>query len=268
MVGRLRIAVFAALLFGFVAAYGIYDYLSQQRASAAQVQIPTQNLVVAARDIEPGTTLTQELLKVASWTASSVPKESFENAAPIVGKILTHKAHAGDPVTKAKLAALDDAGLTVRLAEGYRAMAVKVDEIIGVSGFIAPNDRVDVIALMQPPNKTRPQDKVSKIVLQNKRVLSTASEVETSQRGKPKVVRSITLEVTPSEAEKLTLASLEGKIILALRGNGDEDVVATDGTSAQDVLAMKAPKVPEAAPSPPGYQVEMYLGAERSVVQF
>ena len=267
MAGRLRTAVFAAVFFGFIAAYGIYNFLQQQRNKVQRAEIPTQNLLVAAKDIEPGTTLSNDLVKLASWTKSSVPKGFFMKPAQVVGKVLTHKALEGDPITAAKLVALDDTGLTVRLAEGYRAM-VKVDEIIGVSGFIAPNDRVDVITTMNPPGKTAPTDKVSKIVLQNKRVLSTASEVETASRGKPKVVRSITLEVTPAEAEKLSLASLEGKIILALRGKGDDDVVATNGSSAREVLSLASPSVAKAGPARPRYEVEMYMGAERSVVQF
>jgi pilus assembly protein CpaB len=109
---------------------------------------------------------------------------------------------------------------------------------------------------------------MSKIVLQNKRVLSTASEVETTNPGKPKIVRSITLEVTPAEAEKLSLASLEGKIILALRGKGDEAAVATRGSSAREVLAIAPPKVSNAPRSGSAYEVEMYVGGERTVLQF
>jgi len=268
MAGRLRIAIFGAVFFGFIAAYGVYNFLLQQRNNALQVKVPTQDLLVAAKDIEPGTSLTQELLKVASWTTSSVPKGTFAKADEVIGKVLTHKALLGDPITQAKLSTLDETGLTVRLAEGYRAMAVKVDEVIGVSGFIAPNDRVDVITTMNPPGKTQREDRISKIVLQNKRVLSIASEAETTNGAKPKVVRSITLEVTPAEAEKLTLAAVDGNIILALRGRGDRDTVATNGSSAQELLALTAPEVAKASPSQQRYEVEMYLGTQKSVVQF
>ena len=100
-------------------------------------------------------------------------------------------------------------------------MALRVDEIIGVSGFIVPDDRVDVIVTTTPPGSPNQDDKVSKIVLQNKRVLSVAQSVE-QKDGKPQVARSITVEVTPEESEKLSLATQEGQIVLALRGTGDD----------------------------------------------
>src|SRR4030095_1207427 len=104
---------------------------------------------------------------------------------------------------------------TVRLEAGKRALAVRVDEIIGVSGFIVPDDRVDIILTTTPQGADQDM-KISKIVLQNKRVLSVAQNTE-QKEGKPQLARSITLEVTPEEAEKLSLASQEGQIVLAFR---------------------------------------------------
>ena len=119
-------------------------------------------------------------------------------------------------------------------------MAVKVDEIIGVSGFIVPDDRVDVIVTTTPPGSPNQDDKVSKIVLQNKRVLSVAQSVE-QKDGKPQVARSITVEVTPEESEKLSLATQEGQIVLALRGSGTTPMRNTAGSNKRDLLAVAAP---------------------------
>ena len=132
----------------------------------------------------------------------------------------------------------EGAGLTVRLESGKRALAVRVDEIIGVSGFIVPDDRVDVILTTTPAGGNQ-DAKIAKIVLQNKRVLSVAQSTE-QKEGKPQLARSITLEVTPEEAEKLSLASQEGQIVLALRGLGDESEAKTIGSNKRDLLALAA----------------------------
>ena len=145
-------------------------------------------------------------------------------------------------------------------------MAVKVDEVIGVSGFISPNDRVDVITTIDPPGQNK--EKISKIVLQNTRVLAIAQIMEQTGENKPKIVRSITLEVRPFEAERLSLASLEGEIILTLRASGDQKTVTTTGSKRHDLLALAIP--PKVAPRAVvrRHQVEIYSGTEKSVLQF
>jgi pilus assembly protein CpaB len=132
----------------------------------------------------------------------------------------------------------------MRLEAGKRAMALRVDEIIGVSGFIVPDDRVDVIVTTTPPGSKNQDDKISKIVLQNKRVLSVAQSVE-QKDGKPQVARSITVEVTPEESEKLSLATQDGQLVLALRSIGDDVDAKTAGSNKRDLLAVAAQSVRE-----------------------
>jgi pilus assembly protein CpaB len=165
----------------------------------------------------------------------------------------------------------EGAGLTVRLEAGKRALALRVDEIVGVSGFIVPDDRVDVILTTTPLGAAQ-DAKISKIVLQNKRVLSVAQSTE-QKDGKPQLARSITLEVTPEEAEKLSLASQEGQIVLALRGLGDDAPTATIGSNKRDLLALaaapqKASGGVRAVPPPDKYRVEVIHGSNRNVVEF
>ena len=267
MATKFRVAFLGAIFFGLIAAYGIYNFLVQQRAAALALKVVTERLVVASKDIPPGQKLTTEMTKIASWTKSSIPEGTFSDPKQVVDKIVKLKIHAGDPITKAKLGTLDDSGLTVRVAPGYRAMAVKVDEVIGVSGFIAPNDRVDVITTIDPPGQAV-LEKVSKIVLQNTRVLAVAQTMEETSGRKPKVVRSITLEVTPAESERLSLASIEGKIILSLRAVGDEKTVSTSGSKRQDLLAMAGPAKGPIRPVARKHQVEMYSGGSKSVLEF
>src|SRR5919106_3366788 len=250
MQNRLKIALIVAVFFGLIAAYGIYNFLRQQRQAAEAFRTATQDIVVAAQDIPAGTTINDELvkkgaIKVAPWPKASMPVGEYATPQQAFGKVNRVKIIANEPILESRLAG-EGAGLTVRLEAGKRAMAVRVDEIIGVSGFIVPDDRVDVIVTATPPGSQNQDNKMSKIVLQNKRVLSVAQSVE-QKDGKPQVARSITLEVSPEESEKLSLATQEGQIVLALRGVGDETEPKTIGSNKNDLLALGARKTTGAA---------------------
>jgi pilus assembly protein CpaB len=276
MQNRLKIALVVAVFFGLIAAYGIYNFLRQQRETAESLRQETQNIVVAATDIPAGTTINDEMIKkgmvkAVQWPKASMPTGSFSSPEQVIGKTNRAKILANDPITEARLAG-EGAGLTTRLEAGKRAMALKVDEIIGVSGFIVPDDRVDVIVTTTPPGSQNQDDKLSKIVLQNKRVLSVAQNIE-QKDGKPQVARSITVEVTPEESEKLSLATQEGQVVLALRGTGDDTDAKTAGSNKRDLLAVAAPvrkggSRPVVAQARDKYQVEVLHGSDRKVVEF
>lgn len=275
MQNRLKLALVVAVFFGLVAAYGIFNFLRQQRATAEALRTETQDVVIAAKDIPAGSTLNEELLKNGTvkairWPKASVPAGSFSKTTQIVGKVNRVKIIANEPILESRLSG-EGAGLTVRLEAGKRAMAVRVDEIIGVSGFIVPDDRVDVIVTTTPPGGSEAA-RVSKIVLQNKRVLSVAQSTE-QKDGKPQVARSITLEVTPEDAEKLSLAYQEGPIVLALRGVGDDAESITIGSNKNDLLSIAKKKtgagaIRPVAQVPDKYKVEVIHGSNRSVVEF
>jgi pilus assembly protein CpaB len=274
MPNRLKIAVLAAVFFGLIAAYGVYNFLRQQKESSEALKQATQDVIVATKDIPPGTAIEKDMVKLAPWPKTSLPLGTFTTPEQVVGKVNKVKAVANEPILQSKLAG-EGAGLTVLLTPGSRAMAVKVDEIIGVSGFIAPNDHVDVIATLVPPGKSDGDEKFSKIVLQNKRVLSVAQSVE-QKEGKAQVARSITLEVSPEESEKLSLAQLQGELILALRAVGDDNTIQTRGSTKRDLLTIAAVPVKSngskmAAPAPvvpKKFIVEIYSGSEKSVKEF
>jgi pilus assembly protein CpaB len=276
MQNRLKIALVVAVFFGLIAAYGIYNFLSYKQKETDSLRASNQEIVVAAQDIPPGTTINEEvikkgMIKTTPWPKNSIPAGAFSSPQQVVGKINRVKILANEPILESRLAG-EGAGLTVRLEAGKRALAVRVDEIIGVSGFIVPDDRVDVI-LTTTPLGANQDAKVSKIVLQNKRVLSVAQSTE-QKEGKPQLARSITLEVTPDEAEKLSLASQEGQIVLALRGLGDDSETRTIGSNKRDLLALAASSqktTTGGAPTPPPaekYRVEVILGSNRNVVEF
>jgi pilus assembly protein CpaB len=275
MQNRLKIALVVAVFFGLIAAYGIYNFLSYQQKEADVLRAANQEIVVAAQDIPPGTTLNDEaikkgVIKTTPWPKASIPAGAFSSPQQVVGKVNRVKILANEPLLESRLAG-EGAGLTVRLEAGKRALAVRVDEIIGVSGFIVPDDRVDIILTTTPLGAGQDM-KVSKIVLQNKRVLSVAQNTE-QKDGKPQLARSITLEVTPEEAEKLSLASQEGQIVLALRGLGDDKETTTIGSNKRDLLALavatrKVSGSSVTQPAPDKYRVEVIHGSNRNVVEF
>lgn len=274
MQNRLKIALVVAVFFGLIAAYGIYNFLSQRQRETDSLRALNQNIVVAAQDIPAGTTLNDEalkkgIIKTTPWPKASIPAGAFSSPQQVFGKVNRVKILANEPIVESRLAG-EGAGLTVRLEAGKRALALRVDEIVGVSGFIVPDDRVDVILTTTPLGAAQ-DAKVSKIVLQNKRVLSVAQSTE-QKEGKPQLARSITLEVTPEEAEKLSLASQEGQIVLALRGLGDDAQLTTIGSNKRDLLSLAAAPTktggrPTQAP-PDKYRVEVILGSNRNVVEF
>lgn len=274
MQNRLKIALVVAVFFGLIAAYGIYNFLSQRQRETDSLRALNQNIVVAAQDIPAGTTLNDEalkkgIIKTTPWPKASIPAGAFSSPQQVFGKVNRVKILANEPIVESRLAG-EGAGLTVRLEAGKRALALRVDEIVGVSGFIVPDDRVDVILTTTPIGAAQ-DAKISKIVLQNKRVLSVAQSTE-QKEGKPQLARSITLEVTPEEAEKLSLASQEGQIVLALRGLGDDAQLTTIGSNKRDLLSLAAAPTktggrPIQAP-PDKYRVEVILGSNRNVVEF
>jgi pilus assembly protein CpaB len=268
-----------AVFFGFIAAYGIYNFLGQRQKENESLRAANQEILVAAQDLPPGTTITDEtikkgMIKPVPWPKNSIPAGAFSTPQQIIGKVNRVKILANEPILESRLAG-EGAGLTVRLEAGKRALAVRVDEIIGVSGFIVPDDRVDIILTTVPVGAAQ-DAKVSKIVMQNKRVLSVAQSTE-QKDGKPQLARSITLELTPEEAEKLTLATSEGQVVLTLRGLGDEAEAKTAGINKRDLLSLAAaapPKGKVAAggavtqPPPDKYKVEVIHGSNRNVVEF
>ena len=275
MQNRLKIALVVAVFFGLIASYGIYSFLRQQRQANDALRNETQNIVVANKDIPAGTMINEEflkkgMLKASPWPKASVPAGAFSSPEQLVGKTNRVKILANEPILESRLAG-EGAGLTVRLEAGKRAMAVRVDEIIGVSGFIVPDDRVDVIVTATPPGANKQDDRISKIVLQNKRVLSVAQSTE-QKDGKPQVARSITLEVAPDEAEKLSLASQEGSVVLALRGVGDDSEAKTQGSNKRDLLSVVAARRKGAARSTlqarDSYRVEVIHGQDKKIVEF
>lgn len=224
---RMSMVLLIALLAGGALAWGTYNYL--QNVPVKTVTVPTQRVVVANADLSLGSELRPDDLKSIDWPVGAVPEGAFDDPAKLLGRGLIASVVRHEPILAGKLASKEaGSGLTPIIPAGKRAMSVRVNEVIGVAGYVLPGTRVDVIATQSTSN--RGEDMTSKVVLSNVQVLTAGTRLEhDSKDGKPVQVTVVTLVVTPDEAERLTLASTEGKIQLALRNPLDLESPETAG---------------------------------------
>lgn len=239
---RVRAALFLALaiIAGLAAVFLVKVYLDQAREQSATAVTDTEPVVVAASDLQIAEVIQPEHLQVVAWPEDHKPAGSFASPNALVGHSVEREIVAGEPILAAKLADPQRGrGLASILEEGTRAMTISVDRVVGVSGFLQPGDFVDVIATMSIDSETeealdtKPSE-VSKIILQNIRVLAVGEHLETEGR-RPVEVRAVTLEVLPEESERLALAS-QGTIQLTMRSRIDQTLVATPGITPLGLL--------------------------------
>ena len=242
---RLIIAVLAAVAFGLVAAVSVTRYL----ANAQEYTRNLSNVVIAKTDIEVGSRIIAEQLSVAQFPRSVAPNGTFakidEN---LVGRIAVTKISAREPITENRLAPEGSAaGLSAIIPEGYRAMNVRVDDVVGISGFIMPGTLVDVVVTIEPPDEAKNRERVSKIVLQNIKVLANGVNLDKPKNEKgAERVKTVTLQVTPDQAEKLALATSEGRLQLVMRNSIDQGDEITAGANKRTLLSgERALPVPE-----------------------
>ncbi len=246
---RYTLVFLGAIVIAILATYGVAHNLWSIRQSS---RVVTSNVVVAARDIPEGHFINHNDLGASKWPASSVPVGAFSSSDSVIGRVTRFTVFAGEPIVPGRLAPVGTgAGIEIKITPGKRAMAIRIDEVAGLSGLIQPNARVDLLVTMNDPNFAAGK-RVSKLFMENMRVLSVGTQVFRGPDGKPIRAASATLEVSPEEAERLAIASGTGSIQLALRGYGDPDSVRTRGATSTDVLAQlrTAPNAPT-DPDPP-----------------
>lgn len=231
---RFFVVLGCALMFGLVAAFAVSRYLSGANVYAKSLN----SIVVAKVDIPIGAKIIPEQLAVVQFPKESIPDGTFENPEKLVGRVAVQNIMAREPVTDSRLAPEGSAaGLSAVIPEGYRAMTVKVDDIVGISGFIQPGTLVDVVVVIDPADKTSDQGPVSKIVLQNIKVLANGQNIDKPKDNREaNSVKAVTLQVTPEQAEKLALASSEGKLQLVMRNSVDQDDEETRGVNKRTLL--------------------------------
>jgi pilus assembly protein CpaB len=244
---RLFTVFVIALLAGGGLAYGTYDYL--QNVPVKTITVPTSRVVVASADIALGSELERDDLMTIEWPASAVPEGAAADPAQLVGRGLIDSVVRHEPILPGKLASKEaGSGLPPIIPPGMRAMSVRVNEVIGVAGYVLPGTQVDVVVTASPNNK--PEDTISKVVLSKVQVLTAGTRLEQDTKDeKPMQVTVVTLLVTPEQAERLTLASTEGKIQLALRNPLDVEEPVTPGVKPGILLGTVQQRPPRTAPS-------------------
>lgn len=285
---RLVIVLVLALVSGIVAGYAALSYLRQQTRPLMAAETPRGKLVVAAKDLPLGTVLKLEDLQLIDWPGGTLPAGFAATPAEVVGRGLITPVSLNEPLLKTKLASKEaGGGLSITIPEGMRGVSVKVDEVIGVAGFVLPGTKVDVMVTVQPPNDEGGGQKpaVTKLVLQNVQVLASGQTIQRDSEGKPQTVTAITLLVSPEDAEKLVLAANEGRIQLALRNTLDPDSVTTRGVRVAGLVSgagqqaapvrrsvqvspRAGPRVQAGPRTPEGTVVETLRGGERTLQTF
>jgi pilus assembly protein CpaB len=294
---RFFVVLAGALVFGLLAAVSVNRYLSNAQAFSKDMT----RVAVAKVAIPLGTKIVAEQVMMVQFPRESMPDGTFDNADKLAGRVAIMNIAAREPNTDSRLAPEGTAGgLSAVIPEGYRAMTVKVDDVVGISGFIMPGTLVDVVVVITPEDASRGAGPISKIVLQNIKVLANGQNIDKPENQRDvNSVKAVTLQVTPEQAEKLALATSEGRLQLVMRNSIDQGDEETTGVNKQKLLggehAMPAPEPgslkseqpkseikprpvrrvsvePEAKrtapPAPPRASVEVIEGAKKRNVDF
>ena len=219
---RLLVILLIALVVASVSSYVIVRMVGKSMNSAQQ--LPSSPMIVAARDIKIGTILAAADVKVVNVTGIA-PQGVITQAKDAIGRGAISNIYNGEPVLDSRLAPLGSGGgLAATIKTGMRACAVRVDEVVGVAGFVTPGMRVDVLISGVPPNSGANQETQTRTILQNIEVLSAGTDIQKDAEGKPQQVQVVNLLVSPEDAQVLALASNQMKIQLVLRNPLDTTV--------------------------------------------
>ncbi len=236
---------FAIIMSGLVS---LLIYRMVMAKMTASSRGPSARILVASRTLTTGTLIRDEDLKLVDWTGA-VPAQTVVKKEDALGRGVVANIYEGEPVVESRLAAKGGgAGLAAIIPKGMRAVAVRVNEVVGVAGFVTPGMRVDVLVSANAPGTRNEVGLQTKTVLQNIEVLSAGPNIQKDAEGKPVTVTVVNLAVTPEQAEVLSLASNDTKIQLILRNPLDTDAVKTPGVNLAGLLGR--PAEPKAAPRP------------------
>jgi pilus assembly protein CpaB len=242
--GKLRalVPIAISLIIAITGTVFLYKWIERQREPKEIVEVEKVDaapIAVAAGNLPWGTKLKPEMIKMAPYLKESLPVGYFTNSIDLKDRVIVAPLKLNEPITEAKLAptSVKTGGVSAVLKTGMRAIAVKGDKVIGISGFINPGNRVDVIVTVEEPKTKKIK---SKIFLENIAVLATGTQIEKNEKGEPMPVDVYTLEVSPEQSEKVALAASEGRLQLALRGVTDSQDPLTNGTTIPELLAYQS----------------------------
>jgi pilus assembly protein CpaB len=217
---------------------------------------PSTEVVTAAKDLEVGARITAADLRLEAWPSSLMPEGSFLAPDEVIDRTPLSTILAGEPILDRRLAPPGSGvGLAPKVPEGMRALSVRVDDVIGVAGFVLPEARVDVLITGLPPSS--PQGgQMTRTILGNIRVLSAGEQLAPDATGRPQKAAVVTLLLTPQQAEMVTLAQAYGRIQLVLRNAKDDEVAETRGVRESELFGMPAQTAGAKGPPRPAPQVQ------------
>lgn len=272
---RLLTILFSAFVIAAICAFMVWRMVGS-RLQAATKHSATTAVVAAAKDIKLGKVLTPSDLTTID-IGGPLPKGALLKPEQAVGRGVLSDLYQGEPVLDERLAPVGSGGgLAATIPAGMRACAVKVDEVVGVAGFVTPGMRVDVLISGDPPGRENVNTTGQKVktLLQNIQVLSAGTDIQKDKEGKPQQVQVVNLLVSPEQAEILSLATSQTHIQLVLRNPLDTQIAQTSGTFVSDLYAdsksapVKSRPVAVARKAPSAYTVEVINGAKRSDQKF
>lgn len=259
-------------------AASFFVYRAVQSIPVREVEVRSYYVAVAAKALPVGTLLTPSDVRLVAWPASSPVSGGYSSTDEVVNRGLIAAVVENEPITATKLASREaGGGLPPTITAGMRAISVKVNEVIGVAGFVVPGTRVDVLVTLA----RREQESLSRVVVSNVQVLTAGTKYDQEQArdGQPLPSTVVTLLVTPEDAERIALASTEGSIMLTLRNPLDTEPTLTKGTRmaalmgapdpppvtrvVQGIRRVEPPKPPP-PPEPEIYTVETIRAAKRT----
>lgn len=275
---RYRALIFfgVALLLGLVTSVLVFSWLQSEKNRLMAAPLPLSRnvqVVVSNADLIWGTKLTPEMMQLQELPPGALPEGHFTNLEAVKDRVLLADIKRNELLLESKLAPLGTTtgGVAAVTDPNKRAMSVKVDDVIGVAGFIKPADRVDVMVTIDTV-QGKPEHAVAKTILENVKVLAAGTQME--RKGKDeeaKQVQVITLEVDAEEAEKLALASTQGRLRLALRNPLNSERVLTKGANVGALLSSFRPKPVHKAGAQNGQgeiRIEVIKGDVRKEVKF
>lgn len=275
---RTLIVLGVALLAATLSAIAVYRAV--RRIPERRVEIVTSHAVVAARPLSPGMLLTADDVKLVPWPAATPVQGGYSQVEQVVGRGVLSPLAVNEPLTNDTIAPVGaGAGLPPSIPAGMRAISVKVNEVIGVAGFVVPGTRVDVVVVVKDQN-AKEQNAMARAVVSDVPVLAAGTRYDQTKArdGKPIPSTVVTLMVTPADAERIALAQDEGRIMLTLRNPLDRAPTVTNGIQLAALTGKPAPPpvvrvekgrrvvvAPKAAPEPQIYKVEAIRGSKRTM---
>lgn len=233
------VPIFISIIIAFAGSFFIYQWMAKQKTPVEVVKVVEKDAVpvaVGALNLPMGTKIKPDMIKTTPYLKESLPSGYFASPADLKDRVLLTSLRINEPITEDKLApvSVKTGGVAAILKPGTRAISVKGNKVLGISGLINPGNRVDVIITVNDPVIKKVK---SKIVLENLLVLATGTQIQKNEKGEPMPVDVYTLEVTPEQAERLALAGSEGTLNFALRNATDSDDTWTRGITIPQLLA-------------------------------